>query len=87
MTAAGDAGHDRTGSGGRDATEGGSGRRLGDARYGLWFGEGVRLGVGLEGDALEVGVPNAFFREWIQGHFADTLARRRPRRSPAARCG
>ncbi len=45
--------------------------RLGKARYGLWFGEGVRLGV--EGDALEVGVPNAFFREWIQGHFAGNL--------------
>ena len=47
--------------------------RLGDARFGLWFGDGVRLGLGLEGDAIEVGVPNAFFREWIQGHFADTL--------------
>jgi chromosomal replication initiator protein len=45
--------------------------RLGTARYGLWFGEGVQLG--LDGDALEVGVPNAFFREWIQGHFADNL--------------
>ena len=31
--------------------------RLGDARFGLWFGEGVRLG--LSGDSLEVGVPNA----------------------------
>ncbi len=47
--------------------------RLGEARYGLWFGEGVRLGLGLDGDAIEVGVPNAFFREWIQGHFSDTL--------------
>jgi len=46
-------------------------QRLGDARYGLWFGEGVRLGV--DGDALNVGVPNAFFREWIQGHFAGNL--------------
>lgn len=45
--------------------------RIGGGRYGLWFGEGVRLGV--EGDALEVGVPNAFFREWIQGHFAGNL--------------
>jgi chromosomal replication initiator protein len=45
--------------------------RLGEARYGLWFGEGVRLGV--DGDALEVGVPNAFFREWIQSHFAGNL--------------
>ncbi len=45
--------------------------RLGSARFGLWFGEGVRLGV--DGDALEVGVPNGFFREWIQGHFASNL--------------
>src|SRR5512135_2790182 len=45
--------------------------RLGEARFGLWFGEGVQLGV--SGDALEVGVPNAFFREWIQGHFASNL--------------
>src|SRR3954467_13946368 len=45
--------------------------RLGEARFGLWFGEGVRLGI--DGDALEVGVPNAFFRAWIQGHFASNL--------------
>jgi chromosomal replication initiator protein len=45
--------------------------RLGEARFGLWFGEGVRLGI--DDDALEVGVPNAFFREWIQGHFAGNL--------------
>ena len=45
--------------------------RLGESRFGLWFGEGVRLGV-LD-DALEVGVPNAFFRDWIQGHFSKNL--------------
>jgi chromosomal replication initiator protein len=45
--------------------------RLGEGRFGLWFGEGVRLGVA--DDTLEVGVPNAFFREWIQGHFATNL--------------
>ena len=45
--------------------------RLGNARFDLWFGEGVSLGI--DGDALEVGVPNAFFREWIQGHFAGNL--------------
>jgi chromosomal replication initiator protein len=45
--------------------------RLGEARFGLWFGDGVRLGIA--GDALEVAVPNAFFREWIEGHFAETL--------------
>src|SRR3954454_2675249 len=42
--------------------------RLGESRFGLWFGEGVRLGVA--GGALEGGVPNAFFREGIQGPFA-----------------
>jgi chromosomal replication initiator protein len=45
--------------------------RLGERRFGLWFGDGVRLGVA--DDALEVGVPNAFFREWIQSHFAGSL--------------
>ncbi len=45
--------------------------RLGESRFGLWFGEGVRLGVAE--DALEVGVPNAFFRDWIQGHFSKNL--------------
>jgi chromosomal replication initiator protein len=47
--------------------------RLGSARFGLWFGEGVQLGIGGDGEALEVGVPNAFFREWIQSHFAGNL--------------
>ena len=45
--------------------------RLGESRFGLWFGEGVELGV--DGDALVVGVPNGFFREWIQGHFTGSL--------------
>jgi chromosomal replication initiator protein len=47
--------------------------RIGGPRFGLWFGEGVKLGVDPDADALEVGVPNAFFREWIQGHFAASL--------------
>jgi chromosomal replication initiator protein len=45
--------------------------RVGESRFGLWFGEGVRLGLG--DDSLEVGVPNTFFRDWIQGHFAGNL--------------
>lgn len=45
--------------------------RLGESRFGLWFGEGVRLGVA--DDALEVKVPNAFFRDWIRGHFSKNL--------------
>ena len=47
--------------------------RLGESRFGLWFGEGVRLGVPEGSDSLEVAVPNAFFRDWIQGHFAGNL--------------
>lgn len=45
--------------------------RLGEARYGLWFGEGVRLA--LVGDELEVIVPNEFFRDWIDRNYADDL--------------
>jgi len=45
--------------------------RLGDDRFGLWFGEGVRLGV--DGDALTVGVPNRFFLDWIHDHYAGEL--------------
>ena len=46
-------------------------QRVGDAKFGLWFGEDVRLGV--DGDSLEVAVPNGFFREWIRGHFSGSL--------------
>ena len=46
---------------------------LGEARFGLWFGEGVSLGLAGNGESLEVGVPNAFFREWIQSHYAGNL--------------
>ena len=47
--------------------------RLGELRFGLWFGEEVHLGLSGDGDALEVQVPNAFFREWIRGHFTASL--------------
>jgi chromosomal replication initiator protein len=46
--------------------------RIGETRFGLWFGDGVRLGV--DGDDLVVGVPNGFFREWIESHFTGSLA-------------
>ena len=45
--------------------------RLGDSKYGVWFGEGTSLGV--EGDAIRVAVPNGFFREWIASHYAANL--------------
>lgn len=55
--------------------------RLGEAKFGLWFGDGVDLGFGGagadggggDGGSLEVRVPNAFFREWIEGHYARSL--------------
>ena len=47
--------------------------RLGESRFGLWFGEGVRLGLAEDSESLEVAVPNAFFRDWIRGHFAGNL--------------
>jgi chromosomal replication initiator protein len=48
--------------------------RLGETRFGLWFGEGVRLGVSGDGGSVEVQVPNAYFRDWIKGNFARSLA-------------
>jgi chromosomal replication initiator protein len=48
-------------------------QRLGEARFGLWFGDGVELGFSGDGDALEVRVPDAFFREWIHRHNTASL--------------
>jgi len=47
--------------------------RLGQARFGLWFGDGVRLRLSGDGGALEVRVPDPFFREWIQSHYTASL--------------
>ncbi len=47
--------------------------RLGDARFGLWFGEGVRLGLDDAGETLEVRAPDAFFRDWIRDHYSSSL--------------
>jgi chromosomal replication initiator protein len=47
--------------------------RLGPARFGLWFGDAVRLGLSGDGDLLEVRVPDAFFREWIRSHYSNIL--------------
>src|SRR5947207_11214537 len=47
--------------------------RLGESRFGLWFGDGVRLGLNGQGDALEVRVPDAFFRDWIGRHYTTSL--------------
>jgi len=47
--------------------------RLGALRFGRWFGDGVRLALSGDGDALEVRVPDPFFREWIQSHYSTSL--------------
>ena len=47
--------------------------RLGESRFRPLVWRGGPLGLSGDGDALEVQVPNAFFREWIKGHFAGSL--------------
>lgn len=44
---------------------------IGEPRYELWFSGNTRLS--LEEGGLLVGVPNRFFREWLESHFADEL--------------
>ena len=48
--------------------------RVGETKFGLWFGDGVRLGVSGDGESVEVQAPNAYFRDRIKGHFARSLA-------------
>ena len=53
--------------------------------FGAWFS--TTRALALEGDVLEVGVPNEFTRAWIEGHFAE-LVRTRGHAPPtrASRC-
>jgi chromosomal replication initiator protein len=39
--------------------------------FGAWFS--TTRALALEGDVLEVGVPNEFTRSWIEGHFAELV--------------
>ena len=48
--------------------------RVGATRFALWFGGNVRLGLNREGNLLVVRVPDPFFRDWIERHYAPTLA-------------
>ena len=48
--------------------------RVGATRFALWFGGKVRFGLNREGDVLVVRVPDPFFRDWIERHYAPTLA-------------
>ncbi len=47
--------------------------RLGAVRFGLWFGDSVRMGLSSDGTALEVRVPNPFFHNWIRDHYSGSL--------------
>ena len=39
--------------------------------FGAWFS--TTRALALEGDVLEVGVPNEFTRSWIEGHFSELV--------------
>jgi chromosomal replication initiator protein len=41
--------------------------------FGAWFS--TTRALALDGDVLEVGVPNEFTRSWIEGHFAELVER------------
>ena len=44
---------------------------LNDTTFQTWFGEVA--GAQIDGEALVIGVPNDFTREWIEGHFLDLI--------------
>ena len=46
-------------------------KSVGDRRFSLWFSN-IRP-MQLEGDAVTLGVPNLFVREWLETHFHDVL--------------
>lgn len=43
---------------------------VGGCRYELWFKNTV---VNLDGGAIDIGVPNLFFREWLESHFQEQI--------------
>jgi hypothetical protein len=45
--------------------------RVGTQRYELWLGKSARLE--LEGDALNIGVPNDFFVQWLRANFREEI--------------
>lgn len=44
---------------------------IGKPRYELWFQGNTKLV--LEEETLEIGVPNRFYREWLESHFQDEI--------------
>lgn len=44
---------------------------IGKPRFELWFQGNTRLA--LADDALEIGVPNRFYREWLESHFQEQI--------------
>ena len=49
--------------------------------FGAWFS--TTRALALEGDVLEVGVPNEFTRAWIEGHFSELVSRAATAADPA----
>jgi chromosomal replication initiator protein len=47
--------------------------RLGEAKFGLWFGEGVELRLSGDGESLQVRVPDEFFRDRIRRYHSGSL--------------
>ena len=46
---------------------------IGGPRYDLWFQGNTKLT--LQGQTLEIGVPNRFYREWMESHFHQEISR------------
>lgn len=44
---------------------------IGASRYELWFQGNTKLS--LENGTLEIGVPNRFYREWLESHFQEEI--------------
>jgi chromosomal replication initiator protein len=49
--------------------------------FGAWFS--TTRALALDGDVLEVGVPNEFTRSWIEGHFAELVRKAATAADPA----
>jgi chromosomal replication initiator protein len=49
--------------------------------FGAWFS--TTRALALEGDVLEVGVPNEFTRSWIEGHFSELVRKAASAADPA----
>jgi len=48
-------------------------KEIGEQRYNLWIGHTEV--VHLDAERVEIGVPNLFVQEWLEGHFSDIFKR------------